>query len=69
MSRNRKVNKNGGDKPTTQNLVELCYRSGFKGVPGVARQINRHPKTIWRAVRWPDQFAPTYRKLVETLCA
>jgi hypothetical protein len=54
---------------TKENLVPLCYANGFKGVPPLAKKIGRHEKTIWKAIRWPDQFGPTYQKIQEALCA
>jgi len=54
-------------KINTKNLTELCWRKGFRGVPALARHVKRARSTIWRAVRWPDQFGPTYQKIQEAL--
>jgi hypothetical protein len=54
---------------TTENLESLAWQRGHRGVPGLARAINRERTTVWRAVRWPDQFGPTYNLIVKELCA
>lgn len=64
MPLSEKVNR---EKPGTHNLVSLCWAAGFPGVSGLARHINRNRVTVWRAVRWPDQFGPTYRAILEAL--
>lgn len=55
-------------KVTTENLTALCWSRGFKGVPSLARKIHRSRVTLWRAVRWPDQFRPTYNLIEKHLC-
>ena len=52
---------------TKESIQALAWGAGFKGVPGLARAIKRHRITVWRAVRWPDQFGPTYRLICEAL--
>lgn len=54
-------------KINTKNLTSLCWRRGLAGVPALAKKIKRARTTVWRAVRWPDQFGPTYRKIEEAL--
>lgn len=49
---------------TKENLQALAWKAGYKGVPGLARALKRHRITVWRAVRWPDQFGPTYRAIL-----
>lgn len=55
------------NKINTKTLVPRCYANGFIGVVGLAKKINRHPNTIWRAVRWPDQFTPTVALIEKAL--
>ena len=52
---------------STEVLEGLCWQRGYKGVPGLAKAIKRERSTVWRAVRWPDQFGPTYKKIVKAL--
>ena len=52
---------------TKESIQALAWGAGFKGVPGLARAIKRHRITVWRAVRLPDQFGPTYRLICEAL--
>lgn len=54
---------------TTGNLRLLCWQAGFHGVAGLAREIGRSRITVHRAVRWPDQFGPTYKLIQEKLAA
>jgi len=55
------------NKINTKTLVPLCYRAGFAGVPALARSIKRERTTVWRAVRWPDQFGPTFKLITDAL--
>jgi hypothetical protein len=66
MHGNDKVNT---VKVNSGNLRALCWARGFRGVPGLARRIRRHRITIWRAVRNPKQYGPTYQKISEALNA
>ena len=52
---------------STDTIQELSWQAGFKGVPGLAKAIGRSRCTVWRAVRWPDQFGPTYKLITEAL--
>lgn len=54
---------------STETLEPLCWARGFKGVPGLAKHIKRDRNTVWRAVRWPDQFGPTFKLITEALNA
>ena len=54
---------------TVQNLNQLCYVAGYRGVAGLARHIGRHRVTVWKAVRWPDQNGPTFNLISEALNA
>lgn len=56
-----------GKKVNQKNLRQLCWQRGYHGVSGLARQIGRSRITVHRAVRWPDQFGPTYRLIQEAL--
>lgn len=58
----RKVNR-----ISTGNLRTLCWQHGYKGVVGLAKALKRNRVTIHRAVRWPDQFGPTYQKIERAL--
>jgi hypothetical protein len=58
----------GGEfKVNRNNLKRLCWKRGFQGVAGLAKKIGRARITVHRAVRWPDQFGPTYKKIQEAL--
>lgn len=52
-----------------ENLERLCWVAGFEGVSGLARHIKRHRVTVHRAVKNPEQYGPTFRKIEEVLCA
>lgn len=52
---------------TTDNLCELCWRAGYRGVVGLANSIGRSRVTVHRAVRWPDQFGPTLQLIKKAL--
>jgi hypothetical protein len=56
-----------GKKVNQKNLRQLCWQSGFHGVSGLANHIDRSRITVHRAVRWPDQFGPTYQLIQEAL--
>jgi len=58
---------NPAQKINTKTLVPLCYANGFRGVGALAKKIRRTPCTVWRAVRWPDQFGPTFDLITQTL--
>lgn len=64
----KKVNAEN-QKVTAANIVELSWQRGFRGVTALAKHIDRNPVTVWKAVRWPDQFGPTYQKIEEALNA
>ena len=51
-----------------ENLKRLC---GLKGltIPELAERIDRHVKSVHRAVKHPQQHKPTFRKIEEVLCA
>ena len=49
-----------------KNLKALCWSRGMS-VAEAARKIKRSRTTIHRAVRWPDQFGPTYKALSKIL--
>jgi hypothetical protein len=55
------------EKINKKNLRRLAWQRGFHGVAGVAQAIGRSRTTVHRAVRWPDQYAPTMEKLKEVL--
>jgi len=55
------------NKINKKNLRELAWRRGYQGVTGVAKAIGKSRTTVHRAVRWPDQYAPTIEKLKEVL--
>lgn len=59
--------KRDGNKVNQKNLRTLCWKRGFHGVSGLAQKIGRNRITVHRAVRWPDQFGPTYRLIEEAL--
>lgn len=50
-----------------QNLRQLAWKRGFHGVSGLAKSIGRSRVTLHRAVRWPDQYAPTMRAIKKAL--
>lgn len=52
---------------SSSTLRELCWRAGYSGVVGLARHLGRSRVTIHRAVRWPDQFGPTYELIRKAL--
>lgn len=54
---------------TRENLKARAWRAGYDGVNGLAKHIGRHPVTVHKAIRWPDQFGPTYRAILEALDA
>jgi hypothetical protein len=51
----------------TGNVNRLAYAAGFQGVAGLAQHIRRNRVTVWKAVRWPNQMAPTYKLICEAL--
>lgn len=51
----------------TETVDRLSWLRGFQGVAGLARHIGRSRNTVWRAVRWPDQFGPTFKLIEEAL--
>lgn len=51
----------------SRNLRALCWARGFRGIPGLAKHIGRSRVTVWRAARRPDQFGPTYAKMLKAL--
>lgn len=52
---------------TVENLNELCWKAGFNGVAALARHLGRNRVSLWKAVRWPDQFRPTYSSIQKSL--
>jgi hypothetical protein len=50
-----------------ENLRKLCWLAGYNGIVGLAKSLDRNPVTIHRAVRWPDQYGPTYRLILKAL--
>lgn len=64
--RARKVNSG---KVTSENLRRLCWARGYRGIPDLAARIGRNRVTVWRAVKNPKQYAPTYKKIAEALSA
>lgn len=59
MTQSLKINK--------KNLRQLAWQRGYHGVSGLAKAIGRSRVTVHRAVRWPDQFAPTMKKIENAL--
>lgn len=51
-----------------ENLKALCWKRGFS-VADLATRIGRHRVSVYRAVKNPDQHAPTFEKIKEVLCA
>lgn len=51
----------------TKNLRTLAWLNGFKGVAGLARSLGRDRATVYRTVRNPQQYRPTYRALQSAL--
>jgi IS30 family transposase len=58
MHRPQKINE--------KNLKVLCWKRGCS-VLELARIIGKHPTTVYRAVKRPHQYQPTYRQIVEAL--
>lgn len=52
---------------STETLAVMSWQAGYRGVPGLAKKINRHEKTLWCAVRWPDRYGPTYKLITDAL--
>lgn len=52
---------------TSENLRRLCWARGYRGIPGLADAIGRSRVTIWRAVRHPNRFTPTYTLIEKAL--
>ncbi len=55
-------------KINQKNLKRLCWFRGLS-VSELCRVIGKHPTTVYRAVRRPDQYRPTYAKIVKLLGA
>ncbi len=49
------------------NLRILCWQCGYLGVSGLAKKLKRSRTTLHSAVRWPDQYGPTYRLIKKAL--
>jgi hypothetical protein len=52
---------------TVENLNQLAWARGYRGVAGLARHLNRHRVTLWKAARQPDQHGPTFNLICEAL--
>jgi hypothetical protein len=64
MAKRKKVNT---VKVDSENLRRLCWANGFRGIPDLASEIGRSRVTVWRAVKSPKQYAPTYKLITEAL--
>lgn len=51
----------------TKNLRMLAWKAGHHGVTGLAKSIGRSRVTVWKAVREPNRFRPTYRAVLGAL--
>lgn len=54
---------------TLNNLASLSWKTGYRGVSGLARAINRNRVTVYAAIRNPQRYAPTYRLIARALAA
>lgn len=64
---NRELRKPLPDRLGPDTLRRLSAAHGFNSVAELARSIGRSRVTVWRAVRWPDQYGPTVRLLEDIL--
>lgn len=51
-----------------ENLKRLCWERGLS-VSALAQRLSVHRVTIYAAVRNPERYGPTWRKIEEVLCA
>jgi len=54
-------------KVNLKNLKRLCWQRGIS-VKELARRIGRSRMNVYRAVKEPHRFKPTYQLLEEALC-
>ncbi len=52
---------------TTKTLKKIAGLNGFTGVAELAREIGCHRVTLYSALRQPDRYGPTVKKLNKQL--
>lgn len=52
---------------TTENLATLAGLNGHRGVAALARRLGRNRVSLYRALKAPRRFGPTYRALNQVL--
>lgn len=57
----------GRHKLTAKNLRKLAWINGHDGVTGLSRHVGKSRVTVWRAVRNPRRFGPTYAAIEKAL--
>lgn len=50
-----------------ENLARLAWLNGHKGVAGLSRAVGKHRVTIYRAVKQPKRYGPTFRAIKRAL--
>lgn len=52
---------------TTENIQRLAFVAGYKGVADLARSLRRNRVTVWRAVKDPQRYGPTFSAIKKAL--
>lgn len=54
-------------KLTTRNIARHAWRSGFRGVTGLASSLGVHRVSIYKAIRNPGRHRPLVRRVHEAI--
>ncbi|HXE41394.1 MAG TPA: hypothetical protein VN516_00105 [Candidatus Baltobacteraceae bacterium] len=59
--------KQAVNRVNENNLVELCWQGGFRGVVGLAKKIGCHRTSVHRAVKYPEEFPDLFETIEKKL--